>query len=112
MIYVVIILTLIIAYLFMKDSNELWSLKSCLNDVRRKLPKEERHKLEHVNIHLTDTNIGYCVNGKDIGIYRTYGKKYNIAQKDVLLHEISHILSGERTHTKKFWEYFRYLKSL
>lgn len=109
---VVIIVTLMIAYLFMKDSSELWSLKTCLNEVRRKLPKEERKKLEHVNIHLTDTSIGYCINGKDIGIYKTYGKRYNVTQRDVLLHEISHILSGETQHTKKFWEYFRYLKSL
>lgn len=112
MIYVLVILTILLAYLFMKDSNELWGLKSCLHDIRKKLPEDMANKLKYVNIHLTDTNIGYCINGKDIGIYKSYGKKYNVSQKDVLIHELAHITSGEVGHTKKFWEHYRMMKSL
>ena len=112
MLYFIIIVTFIILYLFLKENPELSSLNEYLRNIKRKVSKEEKEKLKHVRIHLTDTDIGYCINSKDIGIYRSYGKKYNVSQKDVLNHEIAHILSGESNHTKKFWNYYKYIKSL
>lgn len=108
----ILLATFTVYYLYSKDSSELSSLNMYFKTLKSKLPTDQQEKLKEVRIHLTDTNIGYCVNGKDIWVFKSYGKHYTISQTEVLIHEMTHILSGETQHTKYFWKWYKYLKSL